>query len=62
MMRFLRFYLLLRALFLPSLAITPSLSLAEEGKWTKKADMPTPRSDFSTSVVKGRIYAIGGYK
>ncbi len=29
--------------------------------WTKKADMPTPRGIFSTSVVNGKIYAIGGY-
>jgi N-acetylneuraminic acid mutarotase len=28
--------------------------------WTKKADMPTARSDLSTCVVNGIIYAIGG--
>ena len=28
--------------------------------WTKKADMPTGRARFSTSVVNGKIYAIGG--
>jgi len=28
--------------------------------WTKKADMPTARADFSTSTVNGKIYAIGG--
>jgi len=28
--------------------------------WTKKTDMPTPRFIFSTSVVDGIIYAIGG--
>jgi hypothetical protein len=28
--------------------------------WTRKADMPTPRFSLSTSVVDGRIYAIGG--
>ena len=30
------------------------------GKWTKKADMPTPRAVASTAVVDGKIYAIGG--
>ena len=35
-------------------------SLAEEGQWTKKADMPTARGWLSTSVVDGKIYAIGG--
>ena len=29
-------------------------------QWTRKADMPTARSDFSTAVVDGKIYAIGG--
>ncbi|MBI1925992.1 hypothetical protein HYR99_17290 [Candidatus Poribacteria bacterium] len=29
-------------------------------KWTKKANMPTSRHSFSTSVVNGKIYAIGG--
>ena len=28
--------------------------------WTKKADMPTARELLSTSVVNGKIYAIGG--
>ncbi len=28
--------------------------------WTQKADMPTPRSNLSVSVVDGRIYAMGG--
>jgi N-acetylneuraminic acid mutarotase len=31
-------------------------------KWTKKADMPTPRNGLSTSVVDGIIYAIGGWR
>ncbi|MCH8294075.1 DUF1668 domain-containing protein, partial [Candidatus Poribacteria bacterium] len=35
-------------------------SLAEEGKWIQKADMPTARSVPSASVVNGIIYAIGG--
>ena len=33
---------------------------AEEGKWTKKAEMPTGRALLATSVVDGKIYAIGG--
>ena len=37
-----------------------SVSLAEEGTWTTKADMPTARMYLSTSVVNGKIYAIGG--
>ncbi|MEK7395793.1 MAG: kelch repeat-containing protein, partial [Candidatus Poribacteria bacterium] len=32
-----------------------------EGKWEQKADMPTARDSFSTSVVDGKIYAIGGW-
>jgi N-acetylneuraminic acid mutarotase len=28
--------------------------------WTRKADMSTPRSGLSASVVEGKIYAIGG--
>ncbi|MFC1792999.1 kelch repeat-containing protein [Planctomycetota bacterium] len=40
----------------------PSVSFAQEGKWTTKADMPTARWAFSTSVVDGKIYAISGRK
>ena len=29
-------------------------------QWTQKADMPTIRSDFSTCVVDGKIFVIGG--
>jgi len=32
----------------------------EGGEWVKKADMPTARFCLSTSVVNGKIYAIGG--
>jgi len=32
----------------------------EGGEWVKKADMPTGRDNLSTSVVNGKIYAIGG--
>jgi hypothetical protein len=37
-----------------------SVSLAREGIWTQKADMPTRRYVLSSSVVDGIIYAIGG--
>jgi hypothetical protein len=37
-----------------------SIVLAEPDRWTKKADMPTARCGLSTSVVNGKIYAIGG--
>jgi len=37
-----------------------STSLAQEDIWTRKADMPTPRIALCTSVVNGKIYAIGG--
>ena len=42
-------------------SILPSMSLAEENTWTRKADMPTPRWGLSTSVVNGKIYVIGGW-
>ncbi|MHC4173265.1 MAG: Kelch repeat-containing protein [Planctomycetota bacterium] len=37
-----------------------SVSLAAEGTWTQKTDMPTPRYLLSASAVNGKIYAIGG--
>jgi len=37
-----------------------SMTLAAGDTWTTKADMPTPRWGLSTSVVDGKIYAIGG--
>ena len=37
-----------------------SVSHAKLGKWTEKADMPTPRMQLATAVVNGKIYAIGG--
>ncbi len=48
-------------IFIASLISLPSVGFAQESKWTTKADMPTPRSWFSTSVVDGKIYAIGGW-
>jgi len=41
-------------------AFAPPLAPSGEGTWTKKADMPTARHSLSTSVVNGKIYAIGG--
>jgi len=41
------------------LSIAP-LSLAIDGPWTIKTDMPTARIYLSTNVVNGKIYAIGG--
>ena len=35
-------------------------ALAQDGTWVKMADMPTARYWFSTAVVDGKIYAIGG--
>jgi N-acetylneuraminic acid mutarotase len=37
-----------------------SICFAEEGFWTRKADMPTPRHGFGNCVVNGLIYTIGG--
>jgi len=36
-------------------------AFAQQGTWTKKADMPTLRWGLSTSAVAGRIYAVGGF-
>jgi RNA polymerase sigma factor (sigma-70 family) len=40
-----------------ALFMTPQ---AEGGTWTKKADMPTDRTQLSISEVNGKIYVIGG--
>ncbi len=42
------------------LMVLPSMSWAQFGKWTAKESMPTARGAFSTCVVNGKIYAIGG--
>jgi len=39
---------------------TATIGLAGDDAWSKKSDMPTPRAYLSTSVVDGKIYAIGG--
>ena len=41
------------------ISMTPISLVAEDG-WTTRADMPTARSGLTTSVVEGRVYAIGG--
>jgi len=47
----------------PQNAFVPPLAPpGEVGKWTKKTDMPTIRTGTSASVVKGKIYVIGGAK
>ena len=38
-----------------------SASLAAADTWTEKSPMPTARLGLATSVVDGKIYAIGGY-
>jgi N-acetylneuraminic acid mutarotase len=35
--------------------------VSAEENWTRKADMPTQRSGFTTCIVNGKIFAIGGY-
>ncbi len=37
-----------------------SVSQIAKGSWTRKADMPTARFGLTSSVVNGKIYAIGG--
>ncbi len=49
------------ALVLVGLLSQSSISLAQE-PWTEKTPMPTARDVLSTSVVDGKIYAIGGGK
>jgi len=41
------------------MTMTP-MSLVAEDSWTRKADMPTARFGPATSVVDGKVYAIGG--
>jgi hypothetical protein len=38
-----------------------SISFAEKGKWTKKADMPTVRNSHAACVVNGKVYVVGGW-
>lgn len=41
--------------------VSSCVSYQQKGdRWTSKAELPTARYDLSTSVVDGKIYAIGG--
>lgn len=51
---------LIYKLMIIELLLFPSFGFAEVNTWIKKADMPTSRGALSTSVVNGKIYAIGG--
>ncbi len=55
-----RFIILLASSILCGLLNFPSTSHAKQGRWTQKADMPTPLMQLATAVVNGKIYAIGG--
>ena len=56
--------ILITAFILAGLLSCTSVSFAQEipkgGKWVKKAEMPTIRSDLAAVAVGGKIYAIGG--
>ncbi len=47
------------AIFVGLLAFSLA-SFSDDGKWTKKADMPIPSSCTLTAVVKNKICVIGG--
>ena len=51
---------ILKVVVVASLLGMASISPAAEESWIIKADMPTARVGVSTSVVDGKIYAIGG--
>ncbi len=51
---------ILTGLILSGLLGISSASLGAEDTWMQKADMPTTRLALSSSVVNGKIYAIGG--
>jgi N-acetylneuraminic acid mutarotase len=53
-------YLTFGILILCALLVISVANLTAEENWAQKADMPTQRSYFSTCVVNGKIYAIGG--
>ena len=52
--------LTLSILMLWILSVIKVVNLAADGVWEQKANMPTLRSGFSTCVVNGKIFAIGG--
>jgi len=45
---------------LPELHTALMADHGEGDEWTQKADMPTARAWYATSVVNGKVYAIGG--
>ncbi|MXY28469.1 hypothetical protein F4Y59_09970 [Candidatus Poribacteria bacterium] len=53
--------LTLGILMLTALSAIKVGNLAADGTWEQKANMPTARSGFTTCVVNGKIFAIGGY-
>ena len=53
--------LTLGILMLMALSVIKVVTLAAEETWQQKANMPTSRSGFTTCVVNGKIFAIGGY-
>ena len=53
-------WLLGLGLVLNGLLVASSMSLAEEGEWSKRADMPFPRLFFSVSAASDLVYVIGG--
>ena len=53
--------LTLGILMLTVLSVISVVSLGAEEDWTQKANMPTLRSGFTTCVINGKIFAIGGY-
>ena len=47
--------------FIMLVMISSCVSYQQKGdRWTSKVELPTARYDLSTSVVDGKIYAIGG--
>ncbi len=48
-------------LMLTALSVINVVNLVAKEDWTQKANMPTVRSGFTTGVVNGKIFAIGGY-
>ena len=55
------FILVLTGLVMSGLLVMTSICLGAGDRWSKKADMQTPRLWHSSCVVDGKIYAIGGH-
>jgi N-acetylneuraminic acid mutarotase len=51
---------LIGVLFIWGLLCMTSISFAQDDSWIPITNLPTPRGALSTSVVDGKIYAIGG--